>query len=258
MVCLIGTLLLLQCVILFYKKELQSMQLKLYPIRALVSIIAMITWIEAVKHLGSNESVLVNYLAPIITVIIASFTKDEPLKLLCIGSGIICYIIIFITLRTYIEFTNYGFSMALISACCYSIYEIIYKKQSIKEHFLIQVFYTFLFAAIFLLPFYIKHIFFITVADLIPLMLITILRIGTVVLLFLAIKLATLNYLAPVSYMKFPLMAILRFLFLDQSVEIYCWFAAALLTFINIFIIIEQKNINIKITTNYQKSYNPR
>lgn len=240
-VCFIGSILLSPFIFIKYLKEAKKAELKLYPLRAIVSIIAMVSWIEAVKHLGSNESVLVNYLAPIFTIIIASFTKDEKLKLVGIGSGIICYIIIFYTLKATIQFATYGFVMALISAFCYSAYEVICKKQSNKEHFLVQVFYTFMLAALFLLPFYAKNILMLTQQDLMALTIISLLRIGTIILLFLAIKFASLNYLTPVSYVKFPLMVALGFLFYGRTADLIYWIAAALLILVNIFVVMLQK-----------------
>jgi drug/metabolite transporter (DMT)-like permease len=55
----------------------------------------MVTWIEAIQHFGAVESILVNYLVPIIAIFIASISKDEKLQILCIGSGITCYAIVF-------------------------------------------------------------------------------------------------------------------------------------------------------------------
>lgn len=239
-ICFIGTLLLTPALIIF-RKAFREAAVKWYPLRALFSIFGMFTWMEAVKHFGANESILVNYLTPIIAIFIASLLKDERLKLLCLGSGVVCYGVIFFTLQRQIELANYGFLMAVISAFCWASYEVICKKQSIKEHYIIQVFYTFFFASIFLLPFSIQSINNITVSDWGALSVITVLRIVNVILLFQSIRYAGLNWLLPVSYMKLPIMATLGFLFFGVLSPIEYWIAAAVLSLVNIVMVLMKK-----------------
>ena len=241
LICFVGTFVLLPFALLC-KHSLKTAQIKLYPVRALFSIAGMVTWIEALQHFGPNEAILVNYLTPIIAIIIASLFKYEKLSFFCMCAGIICYIIIFFSLKTKIETANYGFIMAVISSFCWAVYEVICKRQSAKEHFIIQVFFTFFFATIMLLPFSIENINTITIYDFTQLLIITILRITNVILLFLSIKFAGLNWLSPVSYMKLPIMAILGLSFFNKQLVVEHWITATLLTVINIAIILIKKN----------------
>ncbi|MBP9721884.1 MAG: DMT family transporter [Gammaproteobacteria bacterium] len=205
---LLGSGLLLPFVWIFFKKQLRSANLKLYPLRAVLTIIAMLAWIEAVKAFGSTNAILVNYLSPLVTLTLASLFKAERINSNCIFLGLICYSIIAFTLRVEIAISSYGFIVAIISTILWSTYEVICKQQVHTEHYVVQAFYTFLFAGLFLLPFYYQNIPNLINSDnLISFAGMSILRIFNVLLLFLAIQVSTLNWLAPVSYLKFGLIA---------------------------------------------------
>ncbi|WPX97733.1 DMT family transporter [Candidatus Fokinia crypta] len=233
-ICILGTAILLPFVGIFYRKELQKAKIVPYILRSILSIAGMVTWIEAVKHFGSTQAILVNYLTPIITVSIASITKNEKLRVISFISGILCYIVIFFTLRTHIEVSVYGFTMAIISSFSWALYEVVCKKQATTEHFIVQVFYTFAFTALFLLFFSVKKMSAFTGTDIFSLFIISMLRIVNVILLFLSIKLATLNFLTPVSYLKLPLMTFWSFILLGASPQPYYLLATGILICINI------------------------
>ncbi|AWD32961.1 EamA-like transporter family protein [Candidatus Fokinia solitaria] len=233
-VCILGTAILLPFVSLFYRKELQEAKMMPYVLRSVLSIAGMVTWIEAVKHFGSAQAILVNYITPILTVSIASLTKNEKLRWISFIAGILCYAVIFFTLKTHIEVSVYGFVMAVISSFSWAFYEVVCKKQTTTEHFIVQVFYTFAFTALFLLFFSVKKISAFTASDISSLLVISVLRITNVILLFLAIKLATLNFLTPVSYLKLPLMTFWSFVLLGTPPRPYYLLAAGILICINI------------------------
>ena len=233
-VCVIGTFLLLPIVLIFYRKELMQVRLKLYLLRAVLSIVGMVTWIEALKHFGSDPTVLVSYLTPIVIILIASLTKDEKLRSLSIVSGCICYGVIFFTLRTHVDLASYGFMIASLSAVSWGLYEVICKRQAVSEHFIVQAFFTFLFAGIMLFPFSYTHLVSLPAGDFLPYAGIATVRIVGLMFLFLSIKLATLNWLTPVTYLKFPIISLLGILILGRYPEVHFWIAAGLLIAINI------------------------
>lgn len=240
--CLIGTFFLLPIIGIKFKNELKLAKLKLYPARAFISIIAMITWIEAVKNLGSHESILVNYLTPIFAILLAGLFKEEKMHKICLMAGFSCLIIIGIALNPKIEISPYGFGMALFSTLLWAGYEVICKKQTHHEHFLIQAFYTLALSALFLSPISFGLLSQFTAYDYFILSSMACLRIANIILLFLAIKWATLNWLTPVSYMKFPIMAISGYLFLHKETTLTYWIVASLLVLINTLMVIIRKN----------------
>lgn len=205
--CAVGCLFMLPIILLFFLKELKQANFMLYPLRSIISIAGMVTWIEAVKNFGASPSILVLYTTPIMVIVLASFTKYEKLNPQCLVLGLLCYAVVFIALKTEISVASYGFYMAATSSVLWSFYELICKKQTAKEHFMIQVFLTFFFASIFMLPYCYKDFFTLNTDDFIFYIPTTILRIMNVILLFLAIKFASLNWLTPISYTKFFLLA---------------------------------------------------
>jgi drug/metabolite transporter (DMT)-like permease len=146
---------------------------------------------------------------------------------------------------------NYGFLMVVISAFCWASYEVICKKQTLKEHFIVQIFCTFLFASILLLPWTLKAMCNITVFDFISLTIISLFRIINVILLFQSIRFIGPNWSAPVSYMKFPIMALLGSLFFSKFSPIEYWVAAVILSIINIAIVlIKQTETDMQLKLN--------
>lgn len=112
--------------------------------RSVVSVLAMLCWIEAVKHFGANPSILVLYGTPLISVLLASALAAEKLNKQCFIVSMLCYIILCTGLKTEIKTSLYGFTMACLASILWACYEIICKKQTKTEHYLAQVFYAFL------------------------------------------------------------------------------------------------------------------
>lgn len=237
LICVVGTSIMAPLIFFFYRQEFKNSNFKLYPLRALLSIIGMITWMEAVKHFGSNQAILVNYLTPIITLFLVSFSRDEKLKLNFLFFGICCYLIIYFTLKSSIAVASYGFLMAFSSSVCWAFYEMICKKQTLTENYLVQVFNTFLFAAIFLLPFSFLSKQEIDINFLLDLSIMSVLRIINVILLFIAIKFASINWLTPVSFLKLPIMALCGFITIGAIPPVNQVIAATLLIIINLLAI---------------------
>jgi len=237
----LGACLLLPLIMLRYRDALKNASLKLYPVRALLSIVAMVSWIEALKTFGVTESMLVEYLVPIIAVIFASFAKEEKLRWACVFAGITCYGVISVTLKSAIAVTNHGFMAALLATFCWAGYNLICKKQSYKEHFVVQIFCAFVCAACFLSPFAITTIGHLNGKALLMLTGLAILRIFNVLFLFLAIKLAGLNWIVPVAYVNLPIMACMQWIFFQKSTPTTYWIAGAILTSINIIMMMMRR-----------------
>lgn len=246
-VCLIGTLLLLPIVLIKFREALKNAKFKLYPLRAFISIGGMLCWMEAVKHIGSSEAILVNYATPVFAIFLASLMKEEKIHRICLLAGCFSFVIIGIILKPKIEFALYGIGMAFVSTILWASYEVVCKKQTHHEHFLIQGFYTFVLAALLLAPFSLGRLVDLHPNDWLMLSYMALLRIANVVLLFLALKWATLNWAAPVSYLKFPIMAAIGFLCLDKQNSFSYWIAATCLILVNITVMTIRRRSLVKI-----------
>lgn len=228
--------------VIYYRKELTTSNLRLYPLRAILSIAAMICWIEAIKYFGSVNSILVNYLSPIITVSIAALFNTEKIKLNYVFLGFICYLVIAYSLRAELEISYSGFIFALLSTILWSSCEVICKRQASSEHFIIQAFYTFLFASLFLFPFYAQNLINLNPTYVPSFISMSLLRIFNILLLFLAIKSSTLNWLAPVSYLKFGLIAYWAYILQNTVPKIEHIITVIILIALNIIALRMQKS----------------
>jgi len=244
--CLVGTFLMLPMVLIHFRIQLKTIQLKLYFLRALLSIVAMVSWMEAVKNIGSSEAVLMSYLIPIFTIVLASLSKEEKLHHTCLISGIACFMMVAVALKPKIEFSVYGVSMAFLSVISWSSYEIICKKQTHHEHFFIQVFCTFALAALLLLPFSLGQLAGLNPTDWLLISCMALLRIATIILLFLALKWATLNWVACVSYLKFPILAAIGFICLERQPSLSHWMIAFGLMGINLAMMVVRRYTLLK------------
>lgn len=233
-ICLVGTFLLGPFVFLRFRNNFLQAKAGLYFIRAALSIAGMLTWMESVKTIGSGEAMLLTYLIPILGLCLASLIKEETIQPICLLAGIICFTTIVLSLHPTLKAVPYGLSMGILSSFSWAGYEVICKKQTHKEHWIVQVFYTFLIAAVFLLPFSISSLQHLDASACIPILSMSLLRISNIIFLFLALKWATLNWITPVSYLKLPLITGMGLLFANKSYNNSLWIAAAVLIGVNI------------------------
>jgi len=235
--CLIGSALLIPVVSIGFREQLKIDQPKLYFLRALTSIGAMVTWIEAVGHIGAGEAILMSYLTPILVICLASFCREEPFNRTCFLAAGACLGVMIWVLHPRLELELYGLSMGFLSVLLWALYELICKKQTKNEHFLVQVCYTFGLSGLFLLPFTLGALAHLTADNLMVLSSMALLRIANVALLFLALKWAQLNGAACVSYLKFPILATLGLIFFDKHIQLHQVWATAFLIAINIIVL---------------------
>lgn len=235
-VCTIGALTLLPIILIFFRKELLASNIKLYPIRAIFSLVATLCWLEAIKMMGSTKTMLATYLGPILVIAIASIMGIERIQKKCLFMSFLCYLIIIFALNIDSGINNNGLLLAIISAVFWALYEITCKQQAPTEHYLIQVFYTMLFTAVLLLPFFYVDCFNITATALPKYFMVALLRIANCAFLFLAIKYASLNWVVPVSYTKFAIMVFWAYLLNGTTVEPKYYIACFFLILLNIII----------------------
>ncbi len=247
-ICISGTVFLLPWVVFTKAKYLKTKNYLGYMFRALLSIAGMVTWIEALKNLGSNEATLISYLIPLFTLALASFLKEEKINKIVFLAIILCIVIIFFTLRLEaLKFNFWGVLIALCSAVSWALYEVICKKQSYSEHYLSQAFYTFLFASLVMFPYVMKNEVLSKLIEHKEIAFLGILRVINVICLFLAYKFAPINILAPFAYLRLVFMAIGSFLLFQVVPSFSMMVASVLITIISIYIFRIQKLGKIRI-----------
>lgn len=239
--CLFSALMLLPVMFIFYRDELKAARIFLYVIRALVGTCGLAVWVYSVKEFGTSQSMLLMYLTPILAASVAALVGQEKLSWTCIISGIACYLIVLPVFICNTQTSIQGLLFAMLSPLCWSVYNTICKAQTAKEHFLVQVFYTCLFEGLFLMPFYVTNVTSISSNDFTQLVIISLFSIGNLMFLFLAIKFATLNWLIPISYLKFPISAVLEFILFGIIAKTSNWIVASALIAMNIAMVLMRK-----------------
>jgi drug/metabolite transporter (DMT)-like permease len=232
-ICCIGAAILFPIVFLFFRQE-KVQSYRLYALRALLSILGMVTWIEALKNIESVQAVLFNYSTPIVGLIVASLWKAEKLNWKCVILGLISYIIIGSALYVEMNILTYGVMMAAASSIAWAFYEVVCKKQTAHEHFVVQVFYTFAFSAIMLSPWIIMEADKLNIDNMQILTGISVIGICNVMLLFLSIKFSTLNWNAPIAYMEFPVMSFWAYMLYQIPLRTEYIFPVLLVIFISV------------------------
>lgn len=239
--CLFSALILLPIMFIFYRNELKTARIFLYVLRALIGTLGLVIWVYSVKEFGASQSMLLMYLTPILAATVAAIAGKEKLSWTCIISGIACYLIVLPVFINNTQTSVKGLLFAMLSPLCWSVYNTICKVQTAKEHFLVQVFYTCLFEGLLLMPFYVTNITNVSATEFTQLLVISLLSIGNLMFLFLAIKFATLNWLIPISYLKFPISAVLEFILFGIIAKTISWVIACALIAVNIAMMLLRK-----------------
>ncbi|AIF80977.1 hypothetical protein I862_02070 [endosymbiont of Acanthamoeba sp. UWC8] len=235
-ICISGIAFLFPWVVFTKAKYLKTKNHLGYILRALFSITGMVTWIEALKSIGSNEATLISYLIPLFTLALAAVFKEEKINKIVFLSITLCIVIILFTLKLEtLKFNLWGVSVALCSVVSWALYEIICKKQSYSEHYLSQAFYTFLFAGLMMLPYVIRNDILSKIIDHKEIGFLGALRVMNVVCLFLAYKFAPINVLAPLAFLRLVFMGIGSFILFQIIPSLSVVIASIIIVAINIY-----------------------
>ncbi|MBL6621608.1 MAG: DMT family transporter [Rickettsiales bacterium] len=119
----------------------KTTRLKLFWLRAIIGVIAMIIWFEAISMTSLPKATALSFTSPIFTIIVAIFFLKEKLTLLRILSVIIGFIGVLIIIRPGFASFGLGSYMVLFSTLLWSFAAIIIKKLSETESALLIVFY---------------------------------------------------------------------------------------------------------------------
>ncbi|CAL7961328.1 S-adenosylmethionine uptake transporter [Alphaproteobacteria bacterium] len=236
-----GTVILLPWVLLTRAKYLCRPNFKLYFVRAVISVVAMMSWIQALKYMGTNESALIGYTTPLFTILLASWFSEERVDYTSLAVAIICFFIIAFALQTELRLFTLGFIFAFISSIAWAFYNLICKKQTRTEHYLTQAFYTFAASTIITSPFVSLAAFRAFEVDMLKLLFIAFLRVANLVCIFLSFKFAPVSALMPVNYLQLVFMMIGTYLVMHVAPSVPVMIAGLTIICINMWLVKSQK-----------------
>lgn len=212
----------------------------LYLGRALCTAIGMLSWIKAITKLGMTEATIISYLSPILTSLLAVFFFKEKIRwnwLLALSlGGVGIYFAIHVGQQYSIEL--YGGIFAFISAVAWSFYDIICKKQTQKEEPIFQVFLTFALSAIIMLPFALMDWRPIYIIDSMWILILGSLAVISVIMLFMAYRLAPISHLMPHSYLRLIFAIVAMYFILGEVPTVNAIVGAMLIIAANILLFI--------------------
>jgi drug/metabolite transporter (DMT)-like permease len=129
---------------LFFKgkfSNLKTTKLKLYWLRAVIGVVAMIIWFYALAITTLPKATALSFTSPIFTIIIAIIFLKEKVSIVGIISIIIGFIGVLIIIRPGFAEFGLGSYMVLFSTLLWSFAAIIIKKLSYTEAPILIVFY---------------------------------------------------------------------------------------------------------------------
>lgn len=231
------------------RRELwKKRQMRWYYLRAALSIAAMTTWAYTAKSLGANEATLLSYLIPISTLSIAALCRLERMHKATAVGMIICLLAIFLSLRgDPIRGTVINVIIGLFTSICWGGYDVICKKQSSSENFLVQGLIVFALSGLIMAPFVGASAIAAPSDEIIFALLLGMLRVGIVVTVFLSYQNLSVNSLMIMSYLRLPIMLTLNYAIFNDLPLFQIVFAAIVIVVTNMIVISYNRKIDKKI-----------
>lgn len=209
-------------------------ELLLYLVRAFLNIVALKFWIFALTSIGIHEATALGYTAPLWMIILARYTIKESFSLgvlLLVFVNIVGVIIILQPKLGNIHW--HGFLASFSSILLWSIYEIICKKQSSNQHYMLQTFYFMGLSALLLAPAALTSWQALHFEQLATLTLLALLAVTNVTVLFIAYSLAPLTYIAPFGYARLVFTVIITAILHKTMPSLHIFVGAGLIMIAN-------------------------
>lgn len=256
MFCCIATL-------TFAKFTNQSMlikrnNLKFYVYRALFAFIGYTAWFAALKAITLNEATIISYMIPIFTLLLAALFCGERVHKLCFIAVVISFCGMYIVISPEFNSTMnvHGSILAIISSVMWASYDIVCKKQTQTEHYIVQTIYTSGFVVIMMFPIVLLdfdglNMIFetFTVYTYMAVVLMGVMASINNSVLFLAYKFAPINILMPFSYLRLIFVMIPSYLIYDQVIQYNEFIGVLIIASTSAFIFFAQRKSKIKIMT---------
>jgi drug/metabolite transporter (DMT)-like permease len=240
MVCLIAVLILAPCIAFTPGAHFKAPLLWNYCARAFTGILAMWTWIEAIKIIAPNLATAFSYSTPFFCFLIGKlFFKERLPSLVFVAFGI-SVVGALVALIPHINspFVLKGVLLSIASAICWALYNSLCKHQANKgEHFLVQAFYTFGFSALLIAPLAIYQWQPIPAGTLLQMSEISLCRVLNIIALFFAYRFAAISLLASFEFARIIFMAIGSYLVWQTVPTSLDWIGASLIFVASLMIV---------------------
>ncbi len=215
----------------------------LYIGRALTNLGAMHLWIFALTTLGINEATALGYSGPLWVFLMARYMLKESFQGKILLLIIINIVGMFIILQPrFIDMPWQGASASLGAILLWSVYEVICKKQTSNQHYMLQSFYFMAISALIIFPFACNSWQSINLQEFAMLSLIALLSVTNITVIFIAYSLAPLMLLAPFSYSRLIFTVLLSSWLYNIIPSANSFIGAAIIMLGNGFFIYKLKN----------------
>jgi len=176
----------------------------LYIWRALANFVAIYLWIYSLGELGINEATALGYTGPLWVILMARYIIGEKLfNIRILGLLVINIIGMLIILQPkFLDLTWQGVGSALGTILLWSIYEVICKKQTSNQHYMLQSFYFMIVSSVIMLPFALQDWQEINLLQGGLISLTALIAVTNITVIFTAFSFAPLTILAPFSYAR--------------------------------------------------------
>jgi drug/metabolite transporter (DMT)-like permease len=223
------------------RRRLRTSGLNYQLMRTALGVFASVAFFTSLNSLTLAAATSISYLIPIAVAILSVLIFKEKLtkvKLACLLFGMLGVLII--TRPDNQEFTS-GSALVLLAVLLWSLGSILLKKLGTKVNNASQLFFTYFFGIIILLPFAISNWQQVP-ATAFPLMFaISILTISQFTGLFRAFKYGELTVVMPFDYMRLPINILLGFAIFQETVDINVILGSLLIIAVTFYFIIHNK-----------------
>lgn len=233
---------LITLVILFFTKTSIPLTMNrndflLYLGRAVSNLFAMFLWINALGKLGINEATALGYTGPLWVFLMARYIIGEKFNSSILALIFINMLGMVIILEPkFADMPWEGVVGAMSSILLWSIYEIICKKQTVTQHYILQSFYFLVISTIILAPFVIFKWQAVNFEQVLWLTSTGLIGVANITAIFMAFSLAPLMLLAPFSYTRLVFTVILTAIILETTPNIQTFIGAAIIMGANLYI----------------------
>ena len=218
----------------------------LYLGRAVTNLAAMALWIFSLGKLGLNEATALGYTGPLWVFLMAQYIIGEKFNskiLILIAINMIGMIIILEP--NYLNMPWEGITAALGAILLWSIYEVICKKQTANQHYMLQSFYFLLLSTVIMIPTIFTNWKMVDLYETSLLVTIGLMGAANITVIFLAYSMAPLMLLSPFSYTRLVFTVIITALVYNIAPTIQTFAGAAIIMAANIYMTYNLKKTEI-------------
>lgn len=218
----------------------------LYLARAIFNLVAMILWIVSLTTLDINEATALGYTGPLWVFLMAQYIIGEKFNSKILLLIAINMVGMFIILQP--EYSNMpwkGVLAALGAILLWSIYEVICKKQTYNQHYMLQSFYFLSLSSVMLAPFALNSWQSINLYQGGLLFSVAAIAVANITVIFLAYSKAPLMLLSPFSYTRLVFTVIITSMIYHTAINISTFIGAAIIMITNIYITYRMKKTEI-------------